>query len=141
MFGYYKFDARTGHTQDVEWMSFGGSALTMPFTLASCGDDLVLTSYFANSVQVWDPSRRRPLGAWTDLPVPVNAVGFGEDLIIATVGGGGKVIRQTPAGVRTVFPQHPAIRSTSPPVWPRPTTTSGSRTGRPGSCGSWWRTA
>jgi sugar lactone lactonase YvrE len=107
--GYYKFDARTGHTQDVQWMSFGGSALTMPFTLASYGDDLVLTSYFANTVQVWDPATATSLGVWADLPVPVNAVGFGEDLVIATVGGGGKVIRQTPAGVRTVFPLHPAI--------------------------------
>ena len=45
-------------------MSFGGSALTMPFTLASCGDDLVLTSYFTNSVQVWDPATATSLGEW-----------------------------------------------------------------------------
>ena len=37
VFGYYKFDARTGRQQDVQWMSFAGGALTMPFTLAAYG--------------------------------------------------------------------------------------------------------
>ncbi len=111
VFGYYKFDARTGHEQDVQWMSFAGSALTMPFTLAAYGHDLVLTSYFANSVQVWDPVAATSLGEWSDLPVPVNAVGFGKDLVIATVGGGGAVTRQTLGGVRTPysFPDPQAI--------------------------------
>ena len=103
VFGYYKFDARTGHTQDVQWMSFEGSALTMPFTLATYGDDLVLTSYFTNTVQVWDPGTATSLGVWTDLPVPLNAIGFGEDLVIGTIGTGGAVMRQTPTGVRTAF--------------------------------------
>jgi sugar lactone lactonase YvrE len=109
VFGYYKFDARTGHAQDVQWMSFGGSTLTMPFTLAAFGDDLVLTSYFANSVQVWDPATTTSLGEWFDLPVPLNAVGFGEDLVVCTIGTGGAVVRQTPGGVRTsfVFPPSP----------------------------------
>ncbi len=103
VFGYHKFDARTGHTQDVQWMSFGGSALTMPFTLAPCGGDLVLTSYFTNTVQVWDPATATSLGVWTDLPVPLNAIGFGEDLVVCTIGTGGAVIRQTPSGARTAF--------------------------------------
>ena len=81
----------------------------MPFTLAPYGDDLVLTSYFGNSVQVWDPATATSLGEWFDLPVPVNAIGFGDDLVIATIGGGGKVIRQSPGGARTTFPPHPAI--------------------------------
>jgi sugar lactone lactonase YvrE len=109
VFGYQKLDARTGHTQDVQWTSFGGSALTMVFTLAPYSDDLALTSYFTNSVQVWDPTTGTSLGEWFDLPVPVNAIGFGDDLIVATVGGGGAVVRQTPAGARTpfVFPAPP----------------------------------
>ena len=115
VFGYHKFDARTGHTQDVQWMSFGGSALTMPFTLAPCGDDLVLTSYFTNTVQVWDPAAATSLGEWFDLPVPVNAIGFGEDLVIATIGGGGAVIRQTPAGARTAFVFPPSLPA--PPLY------------------------
>lgn len=101
--GYYEFDARTGRELDVQWMSFGGSALTMPFTLAPFGGALVLTSYFANTVQVWDPATNTSLGVWPDLPVPVNAIGFGEDMVIATIGAGGAVVRQTPGGVRTAF--------------------------------------
>ena len=109
VFSYYKFDARTGRVEDVQWQSFSGSELSMPFTLAPYGDDLVLTSYFENSVQVWDPDALTSLGEWVDLPVPVNAIGFGDDLVIAAIGGGGKVIRQSFAGVRTTFPPHPAI--------------------------------
>ena len=37
VFGYYKYDAWTGRQQDAQWMSFAGSALTMPFTLAPYG--------------------------------------------------------------------------------------------------------
>ena len=109
VFSYYKFDARTGRVEDVQWQSFSGSELSMPFTLASYGDDLVLTSYFENAVQVWDPDALTSLGEWYDLPVPVNAIGFGDDLVIATIGEGGQVIRQSPGGVRTTFPPHPDI--------------------------------
>jgi len=109
VFSYYKFDARTGRVEDVQWQSFSGSELSMPFTLASYGDDLVLTSYFENTVQVWDPHALTSLGEWFDLPMPVNAIGFGSDLVIAAIGGGGKVIRQSPGGARTTFPQHPDI--------------------------------
>ena len=109
VFSYYKFDARTGRVEDVQWQSFSGGELSMPFTLASYGDDLVLTSYFENTVQVWDPDALTSLGEWLDLPVPVNAIGFGDDLVIAAIGGGGKVIRQSPGGARTTFPPHPAI--------------------------------
>ncbi len=110
VFSYYKFDARTGHVEDTQWQSFSGGALSMPFTLGSYGDDLVLTSYFGNTVQVWDPDAAMSLGEWIDLPTPVNAIGFGSDLVIATIGGGGAVIRQTPGGARTpfVFPPPPA---------------------------------
>jgi sugar lactone lactonase YvrE len=115
VFSYYKFDARTGHVEDTQWQSFSGGALSMPFTLGSYGDDLVLTSYFGNTVQVWDPDALTSLGEWTDLPMPVNAIGFGDDLVIATIGAGGQVIRQTPAGLRIpfVFPPSPP----APPVY------------------------
>ena len=109
VFSFFKLDARTGHIKDAQWQSFSGSELTMPFTLAPYGDDLVLTSYFGNSVQIWDPDTATSLGLWEDLPMPVNAIGFGDDLVVATIGGGGKVTRQSPGGVRTTFPPHPDI--------------------------------
>ena len=99
----------------MQWQSFAGGALSMSFTVAPYGHDLMLTSYFGNSVQVWDPDALTSLGEWSDLPVPVNAIGFGDDLIIATIGAGGQVIRQTPAGVRTTFPAHPDIQLYLPP--------------------------
>ncbi len=55
VFSLYTFDARTGQVEDVQWQSFSGASASMPFTLAPYGADLVLTSYFGNTVQIWDP--------------------------------------------------------------------------------------
>ena len=142
VFSYYKFDARTGHVEDTQWQSFSGGALSCPspwVVRRRPSTDVLLREHRPGL----GPDAAMSLGEWIDLPTPVNAIGFGDDLVIATIGGGGAVVgrpRAAPAprsSSRRLRP-HPCI---SPPAWPRPTTTSGSPTGPPVSCGNSWRTA
>jgi len=98
-FSLWRFDARTGRAEDVEW----SGAMTMPFTVAPDGGGLILSSWMENRLQLWDPATSSATAAWDDLPMPLNAVRFRGDLVITTLGTGGQVIRQTPGGTRSVI--------------------------------------
>ena len=98
-FSLWRFDARTGRVEDVEW----SGAMTMPFTVAPGSGGLILTSWMENRLQLWDASTSSSTAVWDDLPMPLNAVRFQEDLVITTLGTGGQVIRQTPGGGRSVI--------------------------------------
>ena len=99
VFSLVHFDARTGHQEGIEW----SGAMTMPFTVAPDGADLVLTSWMGNAVQIWDPGTSTEVAAWYDLPMPLNAIRFRDDLVITTLGTGGQVIRQTSGGARSLI--------------------------------------
>jgi sugar lactone lactonase YvrE len=99
VFSLARFDARTGRGEGSEW----SGAMTMPFTVAPDGADLVLASWMGNCVQVWDPASRAQVAAWYDLPVPLNAITFQGDLVITTLGTGGQVVRQDAGGGRDVI--------------------------------------
>src|SRR6266498_3266558 len=57
LFSLREFDARTGRQRRVERGFTGYSQLISPvFTVAPDGDRLLLSSSFANAVQLWDPA-------------------------------------------------------------------------------------
>lgn len=93
-----EFNGRTGRPGIVERNFFGGS-LTAPMTVSSAGTDLVLSSAINNNVQVWDPETRRVTTTRTDVVVPLNAIGFQGDLVVAELGTG-QVVRLTADGGR-----------------------------------------
>lgn len=65
--------------------------LTFPNTVAAHDDRLILTSWLGNAVQVFDPARREVVVNLTDFAVPLNAIVFQGDLVVAELGTGSVV--------------------------------------------------
>ncbi|MFO7532323.1 MAG: hypothetical protein R6W93_07645 [Candidatus Limnocylindrales bacterium] len=76
--------------------------ITEPWTVAPVGDDVLVTSWMSNLVQLWDVAAGKELASWSDFAGPVNAIPFGEDIVVAELGTG-SVVRQTPEGERTTL--------------------------------------
>ena len=92
-----EFDGLSGEELSVEhsWIGFPGSVMS-PLTASPDGDDLVLSSWFANSVQVWDPETHTAVEEYLDFVVPLNAIRFQGDLVVAELGqeaGAARVVR------------------------------------------------
>ncbi len=60
--------------------------ITSPETVSPDGDNLVLSSVFSNTVQVWSPETREVLEEYLDFAVPINAIRFQGDLIVVELG-------------------------------------------------------
>ena len=52
-------------------------------TVAVDDDHLLVSSWFANVVEVWDPETETVLGAMPDFAVPLNAIRFRGDYVVA----------------------------------------------------------
>jgi sugar lactone lactonase YvrE len=92
LFTLREFDARTGHQRSIERGLPGSSQLISPvFTVAPDGDRLLLSSSFANAVQLWDPAAHAPVATYTDFAMPLNAIRFQSDLVVAELGSGSVV--------------------------------------------------
>lgn len=68
-----------------------------PFTAATDGNRLVLSSWIDNAVQVWDPVTGDVIETHYDFAVPLNAIRFAGDLVVAELGTG-QVVHAGPAG-------------------------------------------
>jgi sugar lactone lactonase YvrE len=73
-----------------------------PFTASADGDNLILTSWFGNTVEVWDPATQQVLELYL-LNVPINAVRFQDDLVVAELGTGSVVNVEAGSGVTTTL--------------------------------------
>jgi sugar lactone lactonase YvrE len=72
------FDAQTGEPG----LYYEANAVTV----APDGENLLLSSWFANSVEIWNPATGKSVAAYRDFAVPVNAIRFQGDLIVAELG-------------------------------------------------------
>ncbi len=97
-----RYDGRNGQFGGVLRQSFSGDSIIAAQTVSADGANLILTSWLTNAVQVWAPATGQQVGYWNDFGLPVNAIRFGEDLIVAD-GATHSVISQTPGGVRTTL--------------------------------------
>jgi sugar lactone lactonase YvrE len=75
--GYYK-----GHLIPEE------GSLTLPMTVSADGNNLVVSSFNAGAVQVWDPQTDQVLEHY-NIPRPLNAIRFKDDIVVAdpVIGG------------------------------------------------------
>ena len=71
-----------------------------PFTASADGDNLLLTSWFGNTVEVWNPDTQAILEVYT-FAVPINAIRFQGDLVVAELGSGRVVRQEAGSGART----------------------------------------
>lgn len=81
-----EFNAETGEALDVIPSIIGVTDLSTPFTLSVAGDRLIVTSWFDNTVQIWDPVLDQVVEEHDDLNVPLDAVAFGDDLVVSELG-------------------------------------------------------
>ena len=65
-------------------------SLTTAMTVSADGDHLVVSSWFGGAVQVWDPKTDQVLEHYP-MPVPLNAIRFQDDIVVADLGLGGVV--------------------------------------------------
>ena len=89
LFSLREYDGATGAELSTERMrmpaiEFGGAV-----SVANAGDSLVLTNSFPSGrVQVWNPDTSEVVTDIVDYPVPVNAIAFGDDLVVVDLGMG-----------------------------------------------------
>jgi len=65
------------------------------FTAAADGDNVIITDWFANAVQIIDPASGTVLEDIRTVPVPMNAIRHGDSLVAAAVGLGAVVDANT----------------------------------------------
>ena len=72
---------RAGSTQDSSFAVPEGIA--PPSTVSADGGNLVISSWFGNTVQVWNPETRQVVENHPAPNVPLNAIRYGNDLVVA----------------------------------------------------------
>jgi len=79
-----EFDGLTGRPGMVERhdLTVPGD-ITSPMTVSADGDNLILSSWFANEVQVWNPETSTVVEDYLGFAVPLNAIGFQGDIAVA----------------------------------------------------------
>lgn len=90
LFTLREFNGLTGKQVGIASVNMVGEGLTSPFTVSTDGDRLVVSSWFGGAVQVWDPQEGQVIEHYA-MPVPLNAVRFQDDLVVADLGLGGVV--------------------------------------------------
>lgn len=104
LFALREYDGATGAELGVERFRFPPVAFGGAVSVARAGDNLVLTNFFPpgqGRVQVWDPVAGEVVRDLPGIPVPANAIGFGDDLVVVDLGmgeGQARVLRVAPGG-------------------------------------------
>lgn len=97
-----ELDARSGRVVDIDRGDVTGVGVNNPFTVAPDDGNLILTSWFTNSVQIWDPFAAAEVAIFRDFASPINALRFQGDLVVAELGSG-SVVRRDAAGATTTI--------------------------------------
>jgi sugar lactone lactonase YvrE len=102
LWNLHEFNGLTGRVLSAEHSSSALPAgITSPMTVAADGRHLIVSSWFGNSVQVWNPETREVMENHPGFAVPVNAIRFEGDLIVAELGTH-SVVRVKPGGRTTL---------------------------------------
>lgn len=104
LWSLYGLDARSGRVLSTAVGDVTGVGLSNPLTVAPDGDHLILTSWFSNTVQLWDPAAGAAVETFHDFAAPINAIRFQGDLVVSQLGTG-SVVRRDAAGVTTPIAQ------------------------------------
>lgn len=97
-----QFDPRTGALLGVDRNRPTGGSISDSWTVAPDGARVIVTSFLSNTIQLWDPGSHTAAGVFTDFAVPLNAIRFRGDLVVAELGTG-SVTRTDQTGTRSVI--------------------------------------
>ncbi len=78
-----EIDGTTGEIKSVAAHMIGVPGVTSPFTVAADGENLIISSWFGSEVQVWNPRSREAVEAHLIEAIPLNAIRFEGDLVVA----------------------------------------------------------
>ena len=81
-----QYDARTGRLLDTDVEAVAPGGIADPITAALDGDTIIVSSWFANAVQVWDPVAKKEVEIHHDFATPLNALRFRGALVVAQLG-------------------------------------------------------
>lgn len=92
LFRTRKFNGLTGKEENVYkgYLVPKEGGLTTAFTVSADGDDLIVSSWFSNLVQVWNPESDQ-VSLEYEIPTPINAIGLKDDVVVSTFGLGGVI--------------------------------------------------
>ena len=95
-----EYDGASGSLRATERQLFAPPpAFTGAWTVAADGDRLVLTTLFPYpGVQVWDPASGQALADHRDFNMPINGIGFQDDLVVVELGAAAGEAKVTRAG-------------------------------------------
>jgi len=101
VFTLREFDGVSGQPLSLARHFITLPGLTSPGTVSRDGQNLVLSSWFGNAVQVWNPKAQQVLENYDDFAVPLNAIRFQGDLVVIELGhspGAARVVRVSSSG-------------------------------------------
>jgi sugar lactone lactonase YvrE len=88
-----ELDGQTGNEMHVDRHIMGdistysgSNGITSPMTVSSDGENLIITSWVYDVVQVWDPIEHKVVDEYLGFSVPTNAIMFQDDIIVAEIG-------------------------------------------------------
>jgi len=93
-----EYDGKTGEL-GIEGRDFFFDA---PFSAAADGENLILTSWFGMTVEVWSPATHSIQEMYT-ANVPIDAIRFEDDLVVSELGSGSVVQLAAGTGVTTTL--------------------------------------
>jgi sugar lactone lactonase YvrE len=94
LFSLVSFDAQSGARRSVQKSVNGISTLSDMMTVSASGRRLVLSSWLANTVQLYDPASEQVVESYVDFNIPMNAVAFEGGLAVAELGSGSVVLER-----------------------------------------------
>ena len=89
LFSLREYDGATGELLSVERFRFPGFDFGGALSVANAGDNLVLANFFPTGrVQIWNSDASEVVRDIFDFPAAVNAIAFGDDLVVVDLGMG-----------------------------------------------------
>lgn len=79
------------HDKNLEQTYYANAGMIPPFSMSDDGDSLILTNNLFGYVQIWDPDLNTAKATFVDFNIPLNAIRFQDELVVAELGSGSVV--------------------------------------------------
>ncbi|HEY31556.1 MAG TPA: hypothetical protein G4O10_00445 [Dehalococcoidia bacterium] len=112
-----EFDGRTGRPISIYHHYLGVPGITSPQTVSTYGDNLILSSWFSNEVQVWNPETGTVVDDYPAFAVPLNAIGFQGDIVVAELMTGSVVRASDNSTIATGLLVPTGLAATEDDLW------------------------
>lgn len=103
MWRVVQFDTTSGRQVGVDVTSHVGTVILQSWAVAPDDGNIIVSSFMQNAVQIWDPRTHSQVALYTDFVLPMNALRFDGDLVVAELGTGSVVQKDSGTGVKSVI--------------------------------------